>query len=218
MKIENDNLRYDCFGTCHSVYRVPWQWEDYYHTLYCFRGEGLLIVALIKQLPKGYKVCLLKNEFGDLKGYLTSYSRLTVVDSELAKESNIDGVQEMLNGCLCCTLVILPTSRSELISRSAAWAMPCSNSKVLLLLLLLLLLHTSPLTQALITEKYNPARIIVETSGSAFPAPIAIQIRKLTRENEGIHLDSIITVVDSVHFRGYEVPPPSPHSGDSYNQ
>lgn len=27
------------------------------------------------------------------------------VDSELAKESNIDGVQEMLNGCLCCTLV-----------------------------------------------------------------------------------------------------------------
>jgi hypothetical protein len=28
-----------------------------------------------------------------------------VVDSELAKESNIDGVQEMLNGCLCCTLV-----------------------------------------------------------------------------------------------------------------
>ena len=57
-------------------------------------------------------------------------------------------------------------------------------------------------------EKYNPARIIVETSGSAFPAPIAIQIRKLTRENEGIHLDSIITVVDSVHFRGYEVPPP----------
>jgi G3E family GTPase len=26
-------------------------------------------LALIKQLPKGYKVCLLKNEFGDLKGY-----------------------------------------------------------------------------------------------------------------------------------------------------
>jgi G3E family GTPase len=30
--------------------------------------ENHLIVALIKQLPKGYKVCLLKNEFGDLKG------------------------------------------------------------------------------------------------------------------------------------------------------
>src|SRR5271155_1009184 len=60
-------------------------------------------------------------------------------------------------------------------------------------------------TLALIPEKYNPARIIVETSGSAFPAPIAIQIRLLTRENKGVHLDSIITVVDCVHFRGYEV-------------
>ena len=55
------------------------------------------------------------------------------------------------------------------------------------------------------TEKYSPARIIVETSGSAFPAPIAVQIRQLTRENKGVHLDSIITVVDCVHFRGYEV-------------
>ena len=54
-------------------------------------------------------------------------------------------------------------------------------------------------------EKYNPARIIVETSGSAFPAPIAVQIRRLSRENKGIHLDSIITVVDCIHFRGYEV-------------
>jgi G3E family GTPase len=64
------------------------------------------LLALIKQLPKGYKVCLLKNEFGDLKGTLNEYVLLTEVDSELAKESNIDGVQEMLNGCLCCTLVI----------------------------------------------------------------------------------------------------------------
>jgi G3E family GTPase len=35
---------------------------------------------------------------------------LIIVDSELAKESNIDGVQEMLNGCLCCTLVISHTA------------------------------------------------------------------------------------------------------------
>jgi G3E family GTPase len=60
---------------------------------------------LIKQLPKGYKICLLKNEFGDLKGPILVESLLITVDSELAKESNIDGVQEMLNGCLCCTLV-----------------------------------------------------------------------------------------------------------------
>jgi G3E family GTPase len=56
-----------------------------------------------------------------------------------------------------------------------------------------------------LAEKYNPARIIVETSGSAFPAPIAVQIRRLTRENKGVHLDSIITVVDCVNFRGYDV-------------
>jgi G3E family GTPase len=56
-------------------------------------------------------------------------------------------------------------------------------------------------------EKYNPARIIVETSGSAFPAPIAVQIRQLSRENRGVHLDSIITVIDCVNFRGYDVVP-----------
>src|SRR5271156_1907852 len=58
---------------------------------------------------------------------------------------------------------------------------------------------------SLIKETYAPARIIVETSGSAFPAPIAVQIRQLTRENKGVHLDSIITVIDCIHFRGYEV-------------
>jgi G3E family GTPase len=46
----------------------------------------------------------------------------------------------------------------------------------------------------------NPSRIIVETSGSAFPAPIAWQIRELSE----FSLDSIITVVDCVNFKGYE--------------
>ena len=39
-------------------------------------------------------------------------------------------------------------------------------------------------------------------SGSAFPAPIAWQIREM--KNEGFILDSIITVVDCINFRGYE--------------
>ncbi|KAF7726443.1 hypothetical protein EC973_008777 [Apophysomyces ossiformis] len=51
-------------------------------------------------------------------------------------------------------------------------------------------------------EKYNPDRIIVETSGSAFPAPIAWQIREM--EPDGFLLDSIITVIDCVNFTGYE--------------
>ncbi|KAJ2665443.1 hypothetical protein IWW48_000332 [Coemansia sp. RSA 1200] len=50
--------------------------------------------------------------------------------------------------------------------------------------------------------KYNPARIIIETSGSAFPAPIAWQIREM--ESDGFHLDSILTVIDCINFCGYE--------------
>ncbi|KAI7829158.1 CobW/HypB/UreG, nucleotide-binding domain-containing protein [Kickxella alabastrina] len=51
-------------------------------------------------------------------------------------------------------------------------------------------------------EKYQPDRIIIETSGSAFPAPIAWQIREM--EPSGFHLDSILTVIDCVNFCGYE--------------
>jgi G3E family GTPase len=39
--------------------------------------------------------------------------------------------------------------------------------------------------------KYKPERIIIETSGSAFPAPLSIQIREMPEE---FSLDSIITV------------------------
>ena len=49
-------------------------------------------------------------------------------------------------------------------------------------------------------EKYSPDRVIVETSGSAFPAPIAWQIRQM----KGFSLDSIVTVIDCLNFMGYE--------------
>ena len=52
-----------------------------------------------------------------------------------------------------------------------------------------------------IKEKQQPDRIIIETSGSAFPAPIAWQIRELGSD---FQLDAIITVIDCVNFRGYE--------------
>ncbi|KAJ3267530.1 hypothetical protein HK104_005797, partial [Borealophlyctis nickersoniae] len=55
-----------------------------------------------------------------------------------------------------------------------------------------------------IRDKQHPDRIIIETSGSAFPAPIAWQIRELEQAQEGFTLDAIITVVDCVNFRGYE--------------
>lgn len=53
-------------------------------------------------------------------------------------------------------------------------------------------------------DKYQPDRILVETSGSAFPAPIAWQIRQLTEEGAGFELDAILTVVDCINFNGYE--------------
>ncbi|KAJ3381846.1 hypothetical protein HDU92_005091, partial [Lobulomyces angularis] len=52
-----------------------------------------------------------------------------------------------------------------------------------------------------IKEKYNPDRVIIETSGSAFPAPISLQIRELEKD---FKLDSIVTVIDCENFIGYE--------------
>ncbi|KAG0348762.1 hypothetical protein BG004_004229 [Podila humilis] len=117
-------------------------------------GKTTIILSLLESMPKGYKFCLLKNEFGDVK-----------VDSQIAKLQNID-VQEMTNGCLCCVLV--------------------GQMKEGLLEL---------------KEKYSPDRIIIETSGSAFPGPIAWQIRELA--DEGFVLDSVLNVVDCKNFEGY---------------
>ena len=57
-------------------------------------GKTTLIINLIPQLPKDYRLALLKNEFGDI-----------AVDSQLATSSSISGVKELLNGCICCNLV-----------------------------------------------------------------------------------------------------------------
>ncbi len=52
-----------------------------------------------------------------------------------------------------------------------------------------------------IRTEYNPDRIIIETSGSAYPAPIAIEIRKLS---DHFKLDGIVTVIDALNFDGYK--------------
>ncbi|KAL0064797.1 hypothetical protein AAF712_008194 [Marasmius tenuissimus] len=52
-------------------------------------GKTSIILGLLPQLPKDYKVVLLKNEFGDIE-----------VDSKLAKESSLTAVSEILNGCI----------------------------------------------------------------------------------------------------------------------
>ncbi|TFL03145.1 CobW/HypB/UreG, nucleotide-binding domain-containing protein [Pterulicium gracile] len=56
-----------------------------------------------------------------------------------------------------------------------------------------------------IKDKYCPDRIIIECSGSAFPATLAFQIRELEKETNGeLKLDAIVTVVDAENFAGYE--------------
>ena len=52
-----------------------------------------------------------------------------------------------------------------------------------------------------IVAGYHPDRIIVETSGSAYPAPIAVEIR---RHPATLKLDSIVTVIDALNFTGYK--------------
>ncbi|KAJ7650430.1 CobW/HypB/UreG, nucleotide-binding domain-containing protein [Roridomyces roridus] len=134
-------------------------------------GKTTTILSLLPQLPKDYKVVLLKNEFGDVE-----------VDSKLAKQSSLAAVSEILNGCMCCVLVgQMQTALLE------------------------------------IRDKYRPDRIIIECSGSAFPATLAFQIRELERQTEGdLKLDAIVTVVDAENFVGYEDTSPTAKMQASY--
>ena len=121
-------------------------------------GKTTLILNLIPQLPKDYKLALLKNEFGDL-----------AIDSQLASSSAIGGVQELLNGCICCNLVgqlgdALETLRTEV----------------------------------------KPDRIIIETSGSAFPATLAMEVNRLGKESGYYTLDGVIVVIDVENWKGYD--------------
>ena len=121
-------------------------------------GKTTLILNLLPQLPKDYKLALLKNEFGDL-----------AVDSQLASSAAISGVQELLNGCICCNLV-------------------------------------GQLGDALETlrEDVKPDRIIIETSGSAFPATLAMEVNRLGRETGHFTLDGVVSVIDIENWKGYE--------------
>jgi len=68
-----------------------------------------------------------------------------------------------------------------------------------------------------IREKYRPDRIIIECSGSAFPATLAFQIRELERETcRDLRLDAIVTVIDAENFSGYEDTSPTAKMQASY--
>jgi G3E family GTPase len=121
-------------------------------------GKTTLILKLIPQLPKEYRLALIKNEFGDV-----------AVDSQLATQQAISGVRELLNGCICCNLV---GSLGDALKQ--------------------------------LREEQNPDRIIVETSGSAFPATLAMEINRLAKETQHYVLDGVISVIDVENWKGYE--------------
>lgn len=121
-------------------------------------GKTTLILNLIPQLPKAYKLALLKNEFGDL-----------AIDSQLASSSAISGVQELLNGCICCNLVGQLRDALDTLRKDVA-----------------------------------PDRIIIETSGSAFPATLAMEVNRIGRETGNYVLDGVIVVIDVENWQGYE--------------
>ncbi|KAK3949637.1 CobW/HypB/UreG, nucleotide-binding domain-containing protein [Pseudoneurospora amorphoporcata] len=51
----------------------------------------------------------------------------------------------------------------------------------------------------------KPDRIVIETSGSAFPATLALEVNRLARETGGQYvLDGVVSVIDVENWKGYE--------------
>ena len=116
-------------------------------------GKTTIISHLVEALQaRGEQVVYIKNEIGDVN-----------VDGELLKGQHIQ-TKELLNGCICCTLV-------------------------------------GPFIQAIdeVLDTLQPDRLIIEASGAADPAAIALMIDshpRLTR-------DGVISIIDVLNFEGY---------------
>ena len=50
----------------------------------------------------------------------------------------------------------------------------------------------------------QPDRIIIETSGSAFPATLAMEVNRVARETGDFVLDGVVSVIDVENWQGYE--------------
>ncbi|KAF2405069.1 cobW-domain-containing protein [Trichodelitschia bisporula] len=57
--------------------------------------------------------------------------------------------------------------------------------------------------ETLRTEQ-SPDRFIIETSGSAFPATLAMEINRIARETGHYVLDGVISVIDVENWKGYD--------------
>ena len=57
---------------------------------------------------------------------------------------------------------------------------------------------------ATLRSDVRPDRIVIETSGSAFPATLAMEINRLGRETGWYTLDGVVSVIDAENWKGYE--------------
>lgn len=117
-------------------------------------GKTTIISHLIDELQaKGKQVIYIKNEIGNEN-----------IDSQLMQGKHIQ-TKELLNGCICCTLV-------------------------------------GPFIAAIdeIIASFQPDRIIIEASGAADPAAIALMIDA----NQKLQRDGVIAIIDVVNFEGYK--------------
>lgn len=117
-------------------------------------GKTTIISHLIDYLQThGEQVIYIKNEIGD-----------TDIDSLVMKQKGVE-TEELLNGCICCTLVgPFLNSIDELI------------------------------------HKFKPTRIIIEASGAADPAALALMVSS----HPTLIRDGVIGVIDVLNFEGYE--------------
>ena len=147
-------------------------------------GKTSIILNLIKdkKCAEKEKLCVLKNEFGDNEIDSKLFD-LALQDQSVPEHEEPSEKQK--------------NAPSEKQNKSAFAVKEMLNGCLCCVLI-------GQMKAALLElkELHDPDRIIIETSGSAFPAPIAWQIRELDQSQ--FHLDSIITVIDCINFKGYE--------------
>lgn len=117
-------------------------------------GKTTIISHLVDELQALNKqVIYIKNEIGNEN-----------IDGQIMEGKNIQS-KELLNGCICCTLV-------------------------------------GPFISAIeeIVSNFKPDRIIIEASGAADPAAIALMIDS----NPLLRRDGVIAVIDVLNFEGYK--------------
>ena len=106
------------------------------------------------------------------------------IDSRLAGESSVGAVRELLNGCICCNLV---GQLGDALNELAGGRLSDGDA-----------------------ADIPPNRIVIETSGSAFPATLAMEVNRLSRAERNSHnepryaLDGVVVVIDVENWRGYE--------------